>query len=191
MMRTAISPRFAIRIRGFATRLSCLPAALRQPIIGAPERESTVVLSEDALRPRRSNESGGRAPVRVRGGYRLDAGDGARAGGRGRARVDARRCRAPDAKDGTARPHVARRARRCAAVLVRPAAALEPGSGGLAHAARRRGAGRGVARGRRPADARCKWPNDLLVAGRKAGGILAESRASRRDASSTSSSGSA
>src|SRR5262245_7183455 len=186
MMRTAISPRFAIRIRGLATRLALAvdnrtvggsdgttiryPGNNRVP----PNGSQRPVLSNDGL-THALETVGLRAPVRfdevtastqATARQMAEAGTpewtlvatGHQTGGRGRL--------------GRTWVDVPGRALLFSLVL-RPE--LHPDAGGLLTLL----AGASMARAcLELADQRtaCKWPNDLLVGGRKAGGIIAESR---------------
>src|SRR3972149_9346091 len=94
MMRTAISPRFAIKIRGLPTRSA--PAADNRV---RPNGSQT----SDAVRTRPgacARTRGAEGPRAVRRGYRVHPGDGPVDGRRGRTGGDARGGRGPDGRGG-------------------------------------------------------------------------------------------
>src|SRR5438445_5006678 len=112
MMRTAISPRFAIRMRGL--RNSPAPA---RDTLRPPRGES----DDDDVRSSPARGDEGRGPPGggtggVPRGPQLDAVARARARSRRRPRVDARGGRPSDSRTGQARPVVARRGRALADV---------------------------------------------------------------------------
>src|SRR5918995_691715 len=170
MMRTAISPRFAMRIRGFATR-SAPAADNRGPPKGSQTSE---MLSEQAL-SRALERAGLHAPVR------FDEVTGSTQAAAVRMAIDG----APEWTLVAASHQTAGRGRLGRTWTDQPGHALlfslvlrpplEPDSIGtisLLAGTALTTACRDVA----AADATCKWPNDVLVNGRKAGGILAEAR---------------
>src|SRR4030095_15325862 len=155
MMRTAISPRLAIRIRGFATRPA--PSCLLDRTVGLPRVRGTRYPPNNRVPPNGSQTSGavrGRpgAGARTRGcactravrrGYCLDPGDGPRAGDRRHARVDPRRRRPSDRGPRPPGAHVARPAGPGADVLVRAATRPRPRLRRAADVAGRYGDGAG------------------------------------------------
>jgi BirA family biotin operon repressor/biotin-[acetyl-CoA-carboxylase] ligase len=168
MMRTAISPRFAIKIRGLATRSA--PAADNRV---RPNGSQTSVLSEHDL-VRALERLGRKAPVRfdeVTGSTQATALAMAAEGAPEWTLVAAGHQTAGRGRLGRAWHDDPGRALLCSVVLRPDLPANRGGLLTLLAGVALAGACTEVGR----AAASCDWPNDVLVGGRKVAGVLAES----------------